>query len=110
MDETSVLRAFVHRALEGSPVVGHPTSAAGGVIVSQAEDSSLTGPVRRRSKPFLSGERDHSPRRYLDHNDPMRHVRRTDAATVLSRPSRLQTRSRSRVVDDVRAASDPPRG
>jgi len=40
----------------------------------------------------------------------MRHVRRADAATVLSRPSRLQTRSRSRAVDDVRAASDPARG
>jgi hypothetical protein len=40
----------------------------------------------------------------------MRHVRRTGAATALSRPSRLQTRSRSRAVDDMRAASDPPGG
>jgi hypothetical protein len=40
----------------------------------------------------------------------MRRVRRTDAATVLSRPSRLQTRSRSRAVDDVCAAFNPPAG
>jgi hypothetical protein len=40
----------------------------------------------------------------------MRHVRRTDGATALSRPSRLQMRSGSRADDDVRAASDPPGG
>jgi hypothetical protein len=40
----------------------------------------------------------------------MRHARRTDGATALSRPSRLPMRSGSRAVDDVRAASDAPGG
>jgi hypothetical protein len=40
----------------------------------------------------------------------MRRVIRTSAANVLARPSRLKSRSRSRSVDDVRAASKPPGG
>jgi hypothetical protein len=40
----------------------------------------------------------------------MRHVRRTEGATGLSAPSRLQRRSGSRAVDDVLAGSDAPGG
>ncbi|MCZ4492341.1 MAG: hypothetical protein JWP53_1272 [Conexibacter sp.] len=40
----------------------------------------------------------------------MRHARRTDGATALSRPSWLLMRSGSLAVDDVRAASGAPGG